>query len=104
MSTSLSGSFQLENAGNFESCSASASASALARGPLAAVTICDFFYFMWARDQYGQASQLIATKKNIEYWTWSGNACSTDMHMKELPAITGKDSASGGCILFDFYF
>ncbi len=41
MSTSLSGSFQLENADKFES--ASTSASALARVPLAVITMCDFF-------------------------------------------------------------
>jgi hypothetical protein len=40
MSTSLYGSFQLENAGNFES--GSTSASALGWGPLAAFTMCDF--------------------------------------------------------------
>jgi hypothetical protein len=40
MSTSLSGSFQRENAGNFEL--GSTSASALAWGPMAAVTMCDF--------------------------------------------------------------
>jgi hypothetical protein len=68
------------------------------------------FHFTWARDQCGQASQLITTKNKIKFWTWRGNTCSTDMRTKELPAISGKvghdllSSISGCCVLFDFLF
>ncbi len=68
----------VQNAGNSESGSTSAGASA--RGPLEAVTMC------WA----GLSIKPYNTKKIIKYWR--GNTCSSDISTKELPAIrvTGK--------------
>ncbi len=82
MSTSLSGSFQLENAGNFES--GSTSASALVRGPLAAVTMCDVFTSREWGISVGRLLNWLQQIKIIKYWTWRGNTCSTDMLKKEL--------------------
>ena len=92
--TRMSSRCSVQNAGNSESGSTSASVSA--RGPLAAVTMC------WA----GLSIKHFDTKKKIN--NGRGNASPSDMRTNELPAISGKvehvllSSASGCCILFDF--